>query len=640
LVNAQGRSRLEGRVSLEWWENALTAALALVFLTGLATDNGGYSATTWGWSALVLFWATALALLLRKKIRLRRIELIMPSAFLALFGWILLSTLWTSSRTQTVLESERLLVYIAGCSAAIFLVRSQSYRALLGGAWGAITLVCGYALLTKLFPERLAYVDPLAGPRLFEPVGYWNALGIFAALGILLALGLAARARGPFSRALGAASLAVLLPTLYFTFSRGSWIALGAGFLAALALDPRRLQLVTVVLLVGAGPAAGVWLASQSPGLTRFDASLAAATDEGQHLAVVLVGLAVAAGIAALAYAALEHRVRVPTLVRRAYAAGIVLLCFAVLITVFAHYGSPPTLARKAYHSFTSPPPAATGSLNKRLFSLSSIGRPRQWRVAWDDYKAHPLLGSGAGTYEQQWLRRRPDRSKVIDAHSLYLETLTELGPIGLALLLTALGLPLVAAIGVRARPPVPAAYGAYVAYLLHAGIDWDWEVTGVTLAALFCGSALLVAARRGASVRPVSKASRIAALAMTGLLASLAFIGLVGNAALSAAHRAASDGKPVRAEVEARKASHWAPWSSTSWQQLAAAQFAQGEQALARQSLAKAIAKDSRNWRLWYELSLMSTGRTRTRALAEAARLNPLQPELAQFRSALKTPR
>jgi hypothetical protein len=336
----------------------------------------------------------------------------------------------------------------------------------------------------------------------------------------------------------------------------------------------------------------------------------------------------------------LEDRVRVPALARRAYAAGLVLVCFAVLIAVFAHYGSPPTLARKAYHSFTSAPPAATGSVNKRLFSLSSTGRARQWRVAWDDYMAHPLLGSGAGTYEQQWLRRRPDRSKVINAHSLYLETLAEVGPIGLALLLTALGLPLFAAIGIRARPAVPAACGAYVAYLVHAGVDWDWEMPGVTLAALFCGSALLVAARRGASVVRVPKAFRIGALAMTGVLASLALIGLAGNAALSAADRAASDAKPGRAEAEARNATRWAPWSSAPWQQLAAAQLAQGEQALARESLAKAIAKDSHNWRLWYELSLISTGRRRARALAEAARLNPLQPELAQFRSALRPPR
>jgi hypothetical protein len=620
-----------------WWENARGAALALVFLTALAADNGGYSATTWGWSALALFWASALALLLRKTIRVRRVELIMPSAFLALFGWILLSTLWTSSRTQTVLESERLLVYIAGCSAFILLVRSHSYRALLGGAWGAITLVCGYALLTRLFPERLGYIDLIAGYRLSEPVGYWNALGIFAVLGILLALGLAARAQEPLVRVLAAASLAVLLPTLYFTFSRGAWIALGVGLLAALALDPRRLQLTTVLLLVGTGPAAGVWLASRSPALTHVDTSLGAATREGHRLAAVLAALAVLAGAAALAYAALEHRVRVPTLARRAYVVGIVLLCFAVLIAVFARYGSPPTLARRAYHSFTSAPPAATGSLNKRLFTLSSIARARQWRVAWDDYKEHPLLGSGAGTYEQQWLRRRPDSSKVIDAHSLYLETLAEVGPIGLALLLTALGVPLLAGIRVRTHSAAPAAYGAYVAYLVHAGVDWDWEMTGVSLAALFCGSALLVAARREASVVRVSRAVRVGALAMTGVLASLALVGLAGNAALSAAHRAASDAKPGRAEAEARKASRWAPWSSAPWQQLAAAQLAQGKPALARQSLAKAIAKDSRNWRLWYELSLISTGRARTRALAEAARLNPLQPELAQFRSALK---
>src|SRR3712207_6971382 len=45
---------------------------------------------------------------------------------------------------------------------------------------------------------------------------------IFAAMGVLLALGIAARARGPLLRGLAAASLVVLLPTAYFTYSRGA----------------------------------------------------------------------------------------------------------------------------------------------------------------------------------------------------------------------------------------------------------------------------------------------------------------------------------------------------------------------------------------------------------------------------------
>lgn len=82
------------------------------------------------------------------------------------------------------------------------------------------------------------------------------------------------------------------------------------------------------------------------------------------------------------------------------------------------------------------------------------------------------------------------------DARSLYLETLSELGPLGLALLLVALGVPVYVAFRARRHPLVPAAFGAYVAYLLHAGVDWDWEMPAVTLTALFIGASIVVAAR------------------------------------------------------------------------------------------------------------------------------------------------
>jgi hypothetical protein len=76
----------------------------------------------------------------------------------------------------------------------------------------------------------------------------------------------------------------------------------------------------------------------------------------------------------------------------------------------------------------------------------------------------------------------------------LYLETAAELGLVGLVLLLAALGAPLVAA----ARQPhagAPAA-AAYSTFLLHAGLDWDWEMPVTTFAGLACGAALLIAAR------------------------------------------------------------------------------------------------------------------------------------------------
>ena len=126
------------------------------------------------------------------------------------------------------------------------------------------------------------------------------------------------------------------------------------------------------------------------------------------------------------------------------------------------------------------------------LAGLFGANRPHYWHVAWHEFELNPVLGSGAGTFERYWLLYRPVGSFARDAHSLYLETLAELGPIGLVLLLAALGLPLLVLRG-RRDPMLATAAAGYVAYLVHTGVDWDWELPVVTLCGLVCGSGLLL---------------------------------------------------------------------------------------------------------------------------------------------------
>src|SRR5207244_8125452 len=95
----------------------------------------------------------------------------------------------------------------------------------------------------------VASVSSDATRRLAAPLGYSNGLGLFAAIGALLAVGLAIRLRRP----LLASPMLVLGPTLYFTYSRGAWLALGAGAVAGLAIGPPRVPkrvLVPVAVVV------------------------------------------------------------------------------------------------------------------------------------------------------------------------------------------------------------------------------------------------------------------------------------------------------------------------------------------------------------------------------------------------------
>jgi glycosyltransferase involved in cell wall biosynthesis len=125
--------------------------------------------------------------------------------------------------------------------AALLVIRRAAVPQLLGGVLAGIVVVAGYSLLERLVPDRFGRYDPTAVYRLTGPIGYWNGLGIFAAIGILLALAFVARGQRVATRA--SASLVVLPPTLYFTYSREASTALAIGLAAAIALDAWRLQL-------------------------------------------------------------------------------------------------------------------------------------------------------------------------------------------------------------------------------------------------------------------------------------------------------------------------------------------------------------------------------------------------------------
>ncbi len=620
--------------------NAVLGLAALFTVAGLGIANGGYFPVAWGWSSLGLLWLATLVLLLPTDVHIGRLEVTFVGFLGALTCWTFLSAAWSTSVPRSILDGERDLVYLAAALAGVLLLRHSSGRALLAGTWAAIALLSTYGLATRLFPKQLGVLDPLAGYRLSEPVGYWNAFGALAAIGTLLALGFAARGR-PAVRCLAAASTVVMLLTLYFTFSRGGWIVFFVGLASAIALDRSRLQLITTVLVLTPWPILALWTASHSGPLTRQNASLEAAARDGHGLAAVALVLMALAALAILGFDALQSSVRVPPGFRRFYAGTLAFLLAATCIAIFGRYGLPPTLARKAYHAFNAPPPhAANPDLNERLLSFSGTGRSEVWHTAWEDAKAHPWLGSGAGTYDEYWFQHRRISMTVHDAHNLYLETLAELGPVGLLLLAGVLGVPLAAVVKARRSPLAGVAFGAYAAYGLHAAVDWDWEMPAVTVAALFCALALLEGARSVERPRRLNARPRFATLAATAGLAAFALLGLLGNSAVSASSKSAKAGNSRRAESQARRAIDFAPWSSEPWRRLGEAQLAEGDLAAARRSFRRAIAKDRRDWTLWFELATGSHGPQHKRALAEALRLDPLSPELEAFRRQPGVPR
>jgi cytochrome c-type biogenesis protein CcmH/NrfG len=250
--------------------------------------------------------------------------------------------------------------------------------------------------------------------------------------------------------------------------------------------------------------------------------------------------------------------------------------------------------------------------------------RSAYWHAALVDYRAHPLLGSGPGSFADAWVRYRTVSVATLNAHSLYLETLAELGPLGLALIVVLLSMPLTAIAAGRHRHPFTApAAGAYVAFLVHAGVDWDWQMPAVTVSALICAIALLASARSNESspTKPVAVAASVAASLAAAAVMGLA---LVGNIALSRAGSAARTTSWADSIRLAQSAARWQPWSAEPKLILGEAELSAGKPRAARRSFERAVQLAPQNWQVWYELGRVAPAR-RGLAARSLAALDPL---------------
>jgi hypothetical protein len=245
--------------------------------------------------------------------------------------------------------------------------------------------------------------------------------------------------------------------------------------------------------------------------------------------------------------------------------------------------------------------------------------------VAALDFRHHPVAGSGAGTFVREWYRHRHIRVDVQDAHSLYLETLAELGLVGLAALGCFLAVPAVAAWRLRRRPLVAGAFGAYAAFVAHAAVDWDWELPAVTLAGLFCGALLVAAARNEHSALVLEGRWRAPLLIPVLALLAFSFVGLVGNRAQASAVDAAWRSDWDATDAAARRAASWAPWSADALVLRATVASARHDPAAARSLLLRASRKDASDYVVWRRLAAVSAGEQSVRAGQRAALLNPL---------------
>ena len=247
------------RRSLPIW-SALSLLLPLTAVLAVAAANGGYFATAFGWTALAFAWVTLVAVVLIAP-RWRALDLTWVVAAAALCVFTFCSALWAGSAGTAIDQGQRAVVYATAVAGALLLLRRRDLELWLAGLVFGATAICFYSLGTRLFADHFG--GPKPDYRLFVPIGYWNALGIFAGVAALLAFGAAVVGRVTALRVLAGVALVVLLPTLYYTYSRGAWAALLAGLFVTLLYSPWRERLFVALFVFVPLPALAVWLASR-----------------------------------------------------------------------------------------------------------------------------------------------------------------------------------------------------------------------------------------------------------------------------------------------------------------------------------------------------------------------------------------
>jgi len=563
---------------------------------------------------------------------------------LALYAlWALASGWWSDSPARALLEFNRALPYFVAVVLFGSLPRStERIERMVWGvalAFGVVTLI---GLLTRLLPETFPTATNLQNERLSYPLTYWNALGLLAALGLILCLHIACRARGPvLARVLGAAALPMLATTTFFTFSRGAIVAGAIGVVAYLLIGrPRGI----VSGLVAAVPFTflAVKAAYGADALATTDPTSTAGIEQGAHVARVLVLCMVAAALVRLTLVLLDRRVaririadKTRRQVLRPLAAGVaVAVAVAVVLTAVAA-GAPAYLDRQ-YDRFARGDQApAQGDFRERLSDPASPARQRQWRVAADDFQTAELVGVGAGTYQLAWERRRPDPSTVVDAHSLYIEVLGELGLVGFVLIVGAI-VAILAGFLLRARgrkrPLYAALFSAGLAWALHAGVDWDWEMPAVTLWFFALGGvALARAQRQDEEQRPRALApyARLGAGVAVLALTIVPVLISMSQRHLDSATAAFAREDCQTASREAKSAISTLGVRPQPYEILGYCEIRRGEPREALRQIRKAVDRDPDSWSYRYSLAvaLGAAGLNPRREAERAMRLNPLDP-------------
>lgn len=356
-----------------------------------------------------------------------------------------------------------------------------------------------WGLSERVLPRTFNYVNPrVAMGRLADPLGYWNAMGLLCGLGLILAARIAGDVeRSRTSRALCAACTPILSAGLWLAFSRGALAASAAGLVGLIALVATRAQ-VKAILLSLFGAAVAIVSAESLRHVATTQYELDDRAREGRIFGLILLATALAVGLIQSWLAGRSENPDSGTL-------GRTPVRVAALITVLL--AAAPFVSVIAGQAQSTRGTAGSGADAARLASSES-NRTDYWRAQLGEFRANPIIGSGAGSFETTWIRERGALEPARNAHSLVVETAGDLGLVGLAALLLLIG-------GIAAcvrsawradRRLIAGPAAGLIAFASHTAIDWDWQVPGVTLFALLLSAVAIASIDRPAERRATAQ--------------------------------------------------------------------------------------------------------------------------------------
>jgi hypothetical protein len=522
--------------------------------------------------------------------------------------WQGFSVLWSIEADRTWNYVNRALVYLA------FLVlglavgtmrRAPRYAA----GWVAVVTAAAIcvALATKIFPRLSAETERVA--RLSSPIGYWNVLALLTVFALPMALWIAApRSRPDWLRAGAVVYLYAALVALLLTFSRGGaavgiaavalWLVIGRPRLESAAA----LGVALVPTLVVGG-----WALSR-PALTKDAQPRDLQAHDGRWFGLALALGAIGAFAAAYWLSRFERRRPLSDVWRaRAGRACVVAAVVAVVIGLGALVAAGITPSR-VLHKFNEPAARSQGQGASNLTNLSSSSRWNWWQEAWNSWRAHPVLGTGAGTFELTHRKLRVDGTVATEPHNLPLQFLSETGIVGFILFLG------IALLGAGAlvetlrrlegedKLAAAALTVALFAYVTHGVVDFDWDFVAVTAPA-FAALGVLLAAGRPLRVRV--RAHRGVLAVAAGAFAAAALYSLVSpwlaSRRIDDAYAALDRNDAAAAVSDARSAHDLNPVSVDAFLAWGAAEAERGNLAAAGRLYTRAISIQPDNWRPWY---------------------------------------